>query len=95
MSTPANKVKPAPKEASAKTPAEKEAEKALNFKRIAEKRVHKIILAIRGLHPLASPNYSYTTEQARKIVTTLEAEIIGLGTVLDRKKQNTDVDFSL
>lgn len=96
MSTPANKVKPAAvKEAPAKTPAEKEAEKALNFKRIAEKRVPKIIKAIRGLHPLASPNYSYTEEQAGKIVHALQTELDALTNVLGRKTAFVDVSFKL
>jgi hypothetical protein len=95
MSAPANKVKPATKEAPAKTPAEKEAEKALNFKRIAEKRVPKIVKAIRGLQPLASPNYSYTPEQARKIITALETELIALSTAFERRKSGGEVEFSL
>jgi hypothetical protein len=77
------------------TPEQRHADKAMNFKRVAEKRVPKVIKAIRGLHPLASPNYAYTPEQARKILTALEAELIGLGTVLERKKQTADVEFSL
>jgi hypothetical protein len=78
-----------------KTPEQRAIEKADAFKRLAEKRVPKVIKAIKGLQPLASPNYSYTPEQVRKIVTALETELIALSTAFDRKKSGEEITFTL
>ena len=74
---------------------DKNEKKEADFVRLAQKRVPKIIKAIRGLHPLASANYVYTEEQVSKILTALHDELITLTDVLDKKQQNNDVDFKL
>ena len=73
----------------------KQYKKAADFVRLAQKRVPKIIKAIRGLHPLASANYFYTEEQVERILSALQVEIIVLKDVLGKKKQDNEVDFKL
>lgn len=53
--------------------------KAENFKRLAEKRVTECVKKIRLISNLANKNnYEYTEEQAKKIISALENEILNL-----------------
>ncbi len=67
--------------------ANKTKDKAFRFERIAERRVTQALRLMRLIGNLANKrNYSYTEEQLRQIVETLELEV---GHVKEKFRQET------
>ena len=70
-------------------------DKAAKFKEIASKRVPKAMGAIRLIGNLASPNYSYTEEQAERVVSALQSEVDALWEKFKAPKGKVAVKFEL
>jgi hypothetical protein len=68
--------------------SERTAIKQANFKRLCDKRVTKILIALDVLKNLANTNsYDWTTEQQEKILDTIEAHLTDLRLVFENAKK--------
>ena len=65
--------------------------KSDNFKKLARSRVNRAINMIRLIANLGNKaHYDYTPDQARKIVTALQSEVINVKTKFNSKKRGTE-----
>jgi hypothetical protein len=69
--------------------------KAQAFVRLANPRVSKALSAIEIIGNLASPNYEYTEDQAKKIVDALTSEVATLAAKFAKPEAATKKGFSL
>lgn len=69
--------------------------KAEKFKELADKRTGKALQYIHLIANLATPNYSYSDEQAAKIVDALQREVDFVFEAFKAKKGKEKVSFSL
>jgi hypothetical protein len=66
------------------------------FVNLAERRVTKTIKDLRLIGNLSNKsNYSYTPEDVKKIITTLENEIKALKKRFETEKQDEEIAFKL
>ena len=66
------------------------------FKQLAENRVRKVIKLLKLIGNLANKShYDYTTNDAKKITSTLNAEIKKIQEKFNARNSNDDNDFKL
>ena len=78
------------------TKNEAKRDKAEAFKRVGSKRVTNAIRTIRGVAKVANRNaYTYTDEQASRIVETLRDELNSLEAAFTAQGKKEDASFKL
>ena len=71
-------------------------ENARKFRQLAEKRVTKAIKAIRLIGNLSNKsNYSYTDDEAKKIISALQDEILTIKKRFNDSGNSNEVNFKL